>query len=598
MFVRKLVGQLTDTHSGITKKDVDQLEATARKAAESLSGVAPRAAAPRAVAKASSASAAESSASVGSRRESESDAKPSAVSFSSSTVGGMRASGLLGASGSASLGASGGAAGGAGAAPSAADLAEAARRALEATSKIVCTPLDALPEPRIFAARRKKEELRRGFAHQVAEHEVERMRRAEVERAFAGAGSEIASRAKTVEERQAAMSKQKALENSLAVRSYLAEQRALAAKLKAEKLAEEERFLAAMKAELEAEERHAAELKEKERESIAESIAENNRLRALREEMARKAVEEEMRLQKESAQRLAAAEEAHKDKYRHIAEKQAKLVEALVAATEADRAKQAAFDEATRRRAEERDAALAEGDRRRAEDRKRRLAEQTVVLHQMVRHSHLLLCLRVVPALHIHRCIISHLCLALPCLVLPCLALQMADRQAEVLKRREEDVVLAASATEMARTVMSEKAATLASKRSAAKVYGEELRGIMRERELSRSPTRRHSKDDAPGFLLKTESTDMDLEATFKREMVRQLGLENKRANNSEAVAPLLGFAAAFPAALEAAGSAAAESKAAEVMATVEANPLSAIKPSRIEPRATVRGIAIGKKKL
>lgn len=176
--------------------------------------------------------------------------------------------------------------------------------------------------------------------------------------------------------------------------------------------------------------------------------------------------------------------------------------------------------------------------------------------------------------------------------------LQMAARQAEVLKRREDDVVIAASANELARTVMTEKADKIASKRVAAKVYGEELRGIMRERELSRSPTRRHSKDDAPGFLLKTESTDLDLEATFKREMVRQLGLENKRANNSEAVAPLLGFAAAFPASLEAAGSAAAESKAHEVMVTVEANPLSVIKPSRIEPRATVRGIAIGKKKL
>lgn len=387
MFVRKLVGQLTDTHSGITKKDVDQLEATARKAAESLSGVAPRAApAPRGKATVAAAGGAGSVATAGSRRESESDAKAAAaVSFSASTVGGLRTSGLLGASGSASLGASGSAAGGAGAAPSAADLAEAARRALEATSKIVCTPLDVLPEPRIFAARRKREALRRGFAHQVAEHEVERMRRAEVERAFAGAGSEISARAKGVEERQAATSKQKALENSLAVRAYLAEQRAVAAKAKAEKLDEEERFLAAMKAELEAEERHAAAMKDKEREAIAASIAENNKLRALREEMARKAVEEEMRLQKENARALEAKEAAHKDKYRHIAEKQASLIDALIAATEADRAKQAAADEATRRRAEERDAALAETDRKRAEDRKRRLAEQTVVLHEMVR---------------------------------------------------------------------------------------------------------------------------------------------------------------------------------------------------------------------
>lgn len=161
-------------------------------------------------------------------------------------------------------------------------------------------------------------------------------------------------------------------------------QREYAAKQKADKLAEEDRFLRQMKEELEAEERRMQEFKEKERAAIAESIAENHKLNAIKQEMQRKAVEEEIRLQKEAARRVEEAEAAHRDKYKHIAEKQGKLADALLAATEADRAKQKAFEEATIRLADQRAEELAAKDRARAEDRKKRLAEQTTVLHGMV----------------------------------------------------------------------------------------------------------------------------------------------------------------------------------------------------------------------
>jgi hypothetical protein len=97
--------------------------------------------------------------------------------------------------------------------------------------------------------------------------------------------------------------------------------------------------------------------------------------------------------------------------------------------------------------------------------------------------------------------------------------------------------------------------------------------------------------------MLKTQSSDADLEGAFKREMVKQMGLVNKKINNSEAVAPLLGFGATFASALEEAGRSAADARAAEVAAAVAADPLTAIKPGRVTSGSTVRGISIGKRK-
>ena len=88
----------------------------------------------------------------------------------------------------------------------------------------VCTRLEVLPEPRIFEARRKMDELKKGFAVQVAERVVDRARGSEVDKAFAGAAKDICERAEAVELRQAASKKEQAVHNAVEVRRYLAEQ--------------------------------------------------------------------------------------------------------------------------------------------------------------------------------------------------------------------------------------------------------------------------------------------------------------------------------------------------------------------------------------
>lgn len=542
VFARKLTSQLIATHSGISKKDVEQLEETARKAAEALSGVASPPPRTKKTAAATAASGEDTRPASGGAGGEIPRLAPASVTFAAGTVSGSKAPAVSTAARAAAS------------APTPSELAEAARHALATTATIVCTDPAALPEPRIFARRRGMEELRQGFAGQVAERAVDRARRVEIEKAFAGAATEICDRAGSVEERQSAIKKEHAISNALEVRRYLAEQREYAAKARAAQLAEEDKFLKMMKAELDAEEVAAQKEKEREKERIARSIEDNNKLRAIRDEMARKAVEEALELQKENTRQLEAKEAAHRDKYAHIAEKQGALAAALEAATAADRAKEKAWLTATERRAAERDAALAAADEKRKQDTKERLADITSTLRGM-----------------------------------------MAEKQAEHIRSKENDVKLSAASGSLAKSVEDERIALLTKKKHEARVYGEELRGVMDERTRAKSPGRHN--DPPPGFILNTKSSDYDLESTFKREMVKILGLGNKKANNSESVGPLLGFGATFSSALEAAGREAAAPAEAALAASVEANPLSAIKPKRVEPRGTMRGVTLGKKK-
>lgn len=170
----------------------------------------------------------------------------------------------------------------------------------------------------------------------------------------------------------------------------------------------------------------------------------------------------------------------------------------------------------------------------------------------------------------------------------------MADRQAQKDKRRTNDVGIAAAALETAKEVEQERLDYLKRKKDDARKYGAELRDVMEERRQSKSPSRRN--DPPPGFILNTKSSDLDLESAFKREMVKLLGLENKRANNSESVAPLLGFGATFHSALEDLGKTKAQEKASDVAAQVEANPLAVMKPAKVEPPSE-RTISIGRPK-
>jgi hypothetical protein len=216
-FVAKLVENSMSGHS-LTAKDMAHMEETARKAAESITGVVStlKKTDPvlRSAASVSSAagSKTERAGSISSDRVGDDShaATKAAVTFSSSTFGDVSAK-MAGS-------------GGKGYQPSQEELDAAAKLALQRTAVTVGTKLDVLPEPRIFAARRKMEDLKKGFAHQVAERQVEKLRHTEVDAAFAMAQTEICKRAETVEERQKANTKQKALENALEVRRYLAEQ--------------------------------------------------------------------------------------------------------------------------------------------------------------------------------------------------------------------------------------------------------------------------------------------------------------------------------------------------------------------------------------
>jgi len=240
VFVHRLVANVTSAQTSITKKDVEQLEASARKAAASIGGVASSVrVAPKGAAVSSGALAGRAASNAGSlnggdgdRRFSAdvSDARSSgrlplgAAQAASTADSRLRNTSAGGSGGGLSASGAAGGAGSSSARPSSAELAAAARRALEATALTVGTRLEALPEPRIFASRRKMGELRAGFADQVADKAVERLRRVEVDRAFAAAAGGIAARAEAVEARQKEVSRVKAVENSAEVRRHFAEQ--------------------------------------------------------------------------------------------------------------------------------------------------------------------------------------------------------------------------------------------------------------------------------------------------------------------------------------------------------------------------------------
>ncbi len=74
------------------------------------------------------------------------------------------------------------------------------------------------------------------------------------------------------------------------------------------------------------------------------------------------------------------------------------------------------------------------------------------------------------------------------------------------------------------------------------------------------------------------------------------LGLENKKANNSESIAPLLGFGANFHSALVDAGKSKGGEQISDIISRVEADPMATIKPAKVEPKSE-KTISIGRPK-
>ena len=157
----------------------------------------------------------------------------------------------------------------------------------------------------------------------------------------------------------------------------------------------------------------------------------------------------------------------------------------------------------------------------------------------------------------------------------------MTHKQSEELRRRADDDKIRLAAKDMAEQVAREKAEAFKHRVASQRAYGEELRKVMSEREISKSPQARLKAAAPVGFLIPTKSSDEDLEMAFQREMKRVMGIEAKRSNDSAAAGPLLGFGAATQAALEKEGSEAAAVEAAALAAKVAADPIGAIGPAR-----------------
>lgn len=414
-----------------------------------------------------------------------------------------------------------------------------------------------IAEPEYFARTRKHKEFRDSLAAQVAEHEVARLIEKKVSAAFGSAGTEIVKRSEAAERAITDKLKEKTLKNAADQRAYMKEAAEWRAKEKARILAEEEAFLARMKTELEAELAHAAYLRQKEREGIASSVAENERLKVIREEMRRKAVEEEKRLQAERFEAEVAKERAHKDKYKHIAEKQEILAQQLLGATAAFRER----DERLARISEEYAEAKVRADMADAERRKAalkaRMQEQVEVLKAM-----------------------------------------MAEKRAAKDAARDEDRAMAIAGREAVLALREERKEDFKKATEKKAQYSRTLADQLREKmemtatgsgaaalSLSGSGGGGASRGGGSAsaenraFILKTKSSDLDTEMAFRRQVQLLEKGPATRYNNSEALGPLVGFGAPTSVAIEEAGKAAAAPEEPVVLEAAKAHPLAVIRP-------------------
>lgn len=395
-----------------------------------------------------------------------------------------------------------------------------------------------IAEPEYFARTRKQHTFKDALAQQVAEHEVQRLREKKVGESFARASVEIVHRSETAEQATLRAMKEKTLKNAAEMRAYMREQAELKEREKARRLAEEEALLDRLKKELDAELAHAAELKRKEREGIAASVAENERLKVLREEMKKKAVLEEMRLQKQRAAEIEAKEQAHKDKYKHIAEKQDVLAQQLLSATAVFRERDARLAKISEEYAEAKAAKdRADAERRKA-DLAMRMKDQVTVLKEM-----------------------------------------MAAKQEARERAKAEDREAAMRTRDLMLALKEEHKEELLKKVEKKATYRAALGEQVTEKLALTSPPAGSSDPGNKAFILKTKSSDLDTEMAFKRQVsLLQHGFSTK-ANNSEALGPLVGFGAPSAPSIEAMGTTAAAAMEGTVKELAATSPLAVIRP-------------------
>lgn len=272
------------------------------------------------------------------------------------------------------------------------DSGRATKNTLAAAGTITFTSAGAfdgngkpLPELEYFRKQKRKVATRDGLYGQMAEHQVAEEREKFVKKSYVAAEDEMLSRALAVAARQKEVSQHKVTEDALMVRRQLTEREAQRKAEAAKTLAEEDAHLRLMKTLHEADQARFRALKLKEKEELMAAKRENDVLREIRAQMALEAAEEEKRLQAMRSHKEKAAEDAHRGKYKSIAENQERLAVLLVESTRAHREKMESFYTIQAIEAEKNFIKAEEAEKKRKQARKASVMDSLVVIREQMR---------------------------------------------------------------------------------------------------------------------------------------------------------------------------------------------------------------------
>lgn len=371
-----------------------------------------------------------------------------------------------------------------------------------------------LPELEATKAVRRKVELKAELAKQLAEHQAAEIRGTLLHQSYVSAEGEMLARANEVENRRKAEQQRKIAEDAALTRRQLAERAAAREAEEARQKAEDEATLARMIALYEADMEKFRERQRREKEALMASKRENDEQRRIRELERQRAEEEELRRQADYAEKVRAAENAHKNKYRHIAEKQDHLAKLLIDATAEHREKMDSFY----RIQEEKAAAQAMQDardlQRRKEEKKKKIHDTTAVVREQMKEK---------------------------------------EKEREFMKKEEAIAAQQAreeaeGAAEMRRRIKDKKNSD---KKEFMEILGKQLEQKLELEQAEPSPKLKPYADGkGTSLVLNTKSSDADTETLFKltQKAAHGSGAGDalRRGNRSDEIAPLLGFGAPF----------------------------------------------------
>lgn len=370
----------------------------------------------------------------------------------------------------------------------------------------------ALPELDYFRKQRRLQEMKQSLALQIAEHQTAGRRSALVKSAYIAAEDEMLRKAREAEMRKEVERQRKIEDDAAMVRSQLAERAAALKAAEEQQRKDDEILLALVAAKYEADMAKFKEARLREKEALMASKRENDELRILRAEADRVAAEEEKRLQREYTEKTLRAEQAHKDKYKHIGERQEHLAQLLMEATSVHREKMDGFY----RRGEEEAERKAIADKAELERRKRANKQRILDGAAFVRE-------------------------------------QMREKAEAAQKAKDADLDLAELIDQEVLAGVARKKQVKVDDKKKKRTYYGVLSEQLREKEttLAQPPPLKYqvyASDQYRGTSLKlnTTSSDRDTETLFDLTSRMEQLAANVRGNRSDEIAPLLGFGAPF----------------------------------------------------